>query len=196
MFVQPPTDPRFAAASADYLDQQRERWGFVPDYAGCFAARPDVAEAWSALARAVMAPMDRRRFELATLAAARARRSTYCAAAHSTFLRDACGDEATMLGLAADPSGGGLGEVDRAVHEYASLVARDPASVQQTDIDRLRELGLTDSDIADLAYTVALRVFFTTVLDALGARLDAATAAELPPDVLAALVVGRPPLES
>jgi alkylhydroperoxidase family enzyme len=43
--------------------------------------------------------MDRRRFEIATIAAARALHSTYCTAAHSKFLRDVLrrrGDDAPI----------------------------------------------------------------------------------------------------
>jgi len=38
--------------------------------------------------------MDRRRFELATIAASRALSCTYCLAAHSKFLRDVVDDDA------------------------------------------------------------------------------------------------------
>jgi alkylhydroperoxidase family enzyme len=59
------------------------------------------------LSGAVREGMDRRRYEIATIAAARALRSTYCTAAHSKFLRDDCGDEPTMITIAQDPRGAG-----------------------------------------------------------------------------------------
>ena len=140
--------------------------------------------------------MDRRRFEIATIAAARALRSTYCTAAHSTFLRDVCGDEPTMVALAEDPSGDGLDEQDRAVYRFATRVAGDAASIGQDDVDALRAVGLTDADVADVVFAAAARAFFTRVLDGLGAQLDAETARTFAPDVLASLVVGRPVAES
>jgi uncharacterized peroxidase-related enzyme len=139
--------------------------------------------------------MDRRRFEIATIGAARALRSTYCTAAHSKFLRDACDDEPTMLAIAEDPSGAKLDEQDRAVYEFAAKVAVDASSIQQDDVDRLRERGLTDTDIADVVYAAAARSFFTRVLDGLGARLDVQTAQTFAPDALASMVVGRPVAE-
>jgi hypothetical protein len=42
---------------------------------------------------------------------------------------------------------------------------------------------------------VAARLFFTTVLDGLGAQLDAPTAAGLDPALLDGMVVGRPPAD-
>jgi uncharacterized peroxidase-related enzyme len=177
---------------ATYYEQQRAAWGFLPNYAGAFASRPDVAEAWSVLNLTIRNGMDRRRFEIATIAAARALRSTYCAAAHSKFLRDVCGDEAAMESIATDPSGAALTAQDRAVCDFAAKVATDAPSVEQADIDRLRALGLTDGDISDVVFAAAARAFFTRVLDGLGAQLDVETAATFSPELLEAMVVGRP----
>src|SRR5262245_6087839 len=105
MLINPEGD---SAEFREWADDQTARWGYVPNYTAAFASRPAVARAFTALGAAVGNGMDRRRFELATIAAARALRSTYCTAAHSMFLRDACGDEATMLAIAADPDGTAL----------------------------------------------------------------------------------------
>lgn len=180
---------------ADYYRQQRSAWGFLPNYAAAFSSRPDVARAWTALNDAVRHGMDRRRFEIATIAAARVLRSSYCTAAHSKFLRDVCGDESTMRTIAADPSGDALGEIDRAVYRFAGKVAADAASVQQRDIDELHAVGLSDADIADVVFAAAARSFFTRVLDGLGAELDVQTAQTFPPHLREAMVVGRAPAE-
>lgn len=177
---------------AGFYEQQTRAWGFLPNYALAFSTRPEVAKAWGQLNQAVRDGMDRRRFEIATIAAARALRSTYCTAAHSKFLRDVCGDEATVTALADDPSGETLDEQDRAVYGFAAQVASDASSVQQSDVDALRALGLTDADVADVVFAAAARSFFTRVLDGLGARLDVETASAFAPDVLASMVVGRP----
>lgn len=162
------SEPAFAA----YVDSQRGFWGFVPDYTGCFANQPEIATAWIALASAVRATMDRRRFELVTIAAARARGSAYCTAAHAKMLQEVCDDEATLRGLAADPSGGQLSPVDAAIYRFAVKVATAPGSVTHSEIEELRALGLADAEIASITYAVGVRLFFTTVLDALGAQLD------------------------
>jgi uncharacterized peroxidase-related enzyme len=195
MFIDTVPENAATGALADYYEQQRKSWGFLPDYAAAFATRPDVAEAWNGLNTTIREGMERRRFELATVAAARALRSTYCTAAHSKFLRDICGDEATVRALAADPSGGTLGPVDRAVYRFAAKVATDAAAIEQTDIDELRAVGLSDADIADVVFAAAARSFFTRVLDGLGAQLDAATAAAFAPELRESLLVGRPALD-
>jgi uncharacterized peroxidase-related enzyme len=177
---------------ADYYQRQRAAWGFLPNYAGAFSTRPDVARAWDTLNTTIREGMDRRRFEIATIAAARALRSTYCTVAHAKFLRDECGDDATMRSIAAEPSGAALDAQDRAVYEFAGKVAVDASRVEQADIDRMRALGLSDGDIADLVFAAAARSFFTRVLDALGAQLDAQTAQTFQVDVLESMIVGRP----
>ena len=177
---------------AEYYEGQRAAWGFLPNYAPAFSSRPDVARAWNALNLAVRGGMDRRRFEIATIAAARARRSTYCTAAHSAFLRDVCGDEAAMASIAEHPDGAALSEQDRAVYRFAGKVAADAASVDQDDVDSLRAAGLGDAEVADVVFAAAARCFFTAVLDGLGTQLDAQTAQSFPPALLESMVVGRP----
>ena len=81
MFIDTTAPEDAAADFRKYMEQQRQAWGFLPDYVGCFAARPNVALAWSALSRTVATSMPRRRYELVTIAAARARKSSYCAVA-------------------------------------------------------------------------------------------------------------------
>lgn len=192
MFVETPTEAEASGEVAAYFASQRAFWGFLPNYAACFATRPEVAQAWAALSGAVRDGMDRRRYELVTIAAARARRSTYCTTAHSMFLRDVCDDEASVRAIVADPEGGGLDDQDRAVFAFATQVARDPASVEQPDVDALRAAGLSDAEVIDVVHAVAARLYFTTVLDGLGAQLDGQTAAAFEPGLREGMTVGRP----
>ncbi|AYG02752.1 carboxymuconolactone decarboxylase family protein [Gryllotalpicola protaetiae] len=195
MFIATVPEDSATGDLAEYYTKQRAAWGFLPNYAPAFSTRPDVAAAWNAMNHAVRDGMDRRRFEIATIAAARELRSTYCTAAHSGFLRDVCGDEQAMLAIAGDPSGAGLDAVDQAVYTFSAKVARDAASVEQADVDAVRAVGLSDADIADIVFAAAARSFFARVLDALGARLDAQTAATFAPEVRTAMVVGRAPAD-
>jgi uncharacterized peroxidase-related enzyme len=196
MFIETVSEESADGALAEFYRQQKGAWGFLPNFAEAFSTRPDVARAWGLLNRTVRDGMDRRRFEIATIGAARALRSTYCTAAHSAFLRDQCGDEATMVAIADDPSGDGLGEQDRAVYQFAAKVAQDASSIEQRDVDALRDLGLSDADVADIVFAASARSFFTRVLDGLGARLDVQTAETFDPEVMASMVVGRPVAES
>jgi len=192
MFIDPKERRGTEGAVARWYKQQEEAWGYLPNYASLFASRPDVAEAWTQLNLTIRGGMDRRRFELVTIAAARARSSTYCLAAHSKFLRDVCSDESTMLALASDPTGSSLEPVDRAVVGFAAKAATDPASIDSGDVAQLREQGLTDAEIADVIFAVAARCFFATVLDAGGVEADAQLSTAFETDTRTKLAVGRP----
>ncbi|HKX65614.1 MAG TPA: carboxymuconolactone decarboxylase family protein [Intrasporangium sp.] len=192
MFISGVTEGDAQGPVAEYYEAQRAMWGFLPNYAAPFSHRPEVGQAWQALNLAIRGGMDRRRYEIATIAASRARRSTYCTTAHSMFLRDVCGDEAAMRSINDQPDGAGLDEPDRAVYEFATAVATDAAGIQEADVDRVRAVGLSDADIADVVFAAAARCFFTAVLDGAGAQLDPETAAAFPPDQIEGMVVGRP----
>jgi uncharacterized peroxidase-related enzyme len=192
MFIEVPDESTVAADVADWYQRQRDSWGYLPNYAPAFALRPDVAEAWNGLNGSIRKHMDRRRYELVTIAAARAYRSTYCTAAHSKFLRDDCGDEATMRAIAADPSGAALDATDRAVMDFATRVARDASSITAADVDELRAHGLEDAEIVDVVLAASARGFFTKVLDALGVQADFQLGETFDPELRSQVTVGRP----
>src|SRR4051812_26612258 len=192
MFIDVPDESEAGDDVSRWYERQRASWGYLPNYAQAFATRPDIAEAWTALSNAVGKGMERRRYELATIAAARSLRSTYCMAAHSKFLRDDVGDEATMQAIVADPTLAGLDATDRAVMDFATLVARDAASVTQEEVQRLRDHGLSDADVADVVFAAAARSFFTKVLDGLGVQADPQLGATFDPETRQMVTVGRP----
>lgn len=192
MFITVPDESTVDGDVADWYARQRTAWGYLPNYALAFATRPDVAEAWNTLNGAVRGHMDRRRYELATIAAARVYRSTYCTVAHSMFLRDDCGDDATMRAVAADPEGASLSATDRAVVNFATRVAEDAASISADDVQNLRDHGLSDSEILDIVFAAAARAFFTKVLDAVGAQPDFQLGEMFEPEIRRQLMVGRP----
>lgn len=184
-FVETVSEDDATGEVAAIYDESRASFGYVQNLARAFSLRPEVLRAWQQLNAAVKAP-DLRRYELATFAAARRLRSSYCALAHGKVLADEFFPAEEVPRLPAS-----LGDQERAVMELADKVADDATSVTQADIDRLRELGLKDEEIVDVVLAAAARCFFSKVLDALGAEPDAAYR-ELPPQLRDELVVGRP----
>ena len=150
-----------------------------------FAARPDVLEAWKQLNGAIKEASDLRRYELATLAAARRLRSSYCCLAHGKVLAEQFYDYETVPRL---PDG--LDEADRAIMAFADKVVVDATGITQADVDELRAHGLTDEDVFDVVLAATARCFFSKTLDALGVQPDASLA-ELPPSFTEPLTVGR-----
>jgi hypothetical protein len=78
------------------------------------------------------------------------------------------------------------------VMSFATKIAIGATSITPGDIEQLRELGLTDADIADVIFAVAARCFFATVLDATGAEADHQLGATFETDIRDRLTVGRP----
>ena len=184
-FVETVEESAATGEVAGLYEEEQARMGYLPNFVRAFSARPDVYRAWQQLNGAVKAN-DVRRYELATLAAARRLRSSYCALAHGKVLAEQFLDPGVVSGLPA-----GLDDVDAAVMELAEKVAADATSVTQDDVDRLRGLGLGDAEIVDVVLAAAARCFFSKTLDALGVQPDAAYA-DLDPELRDALTVGRP----
>ena len=161
--------------------------------ARAFDPRPDVLAGWIQLNTAIKANMDLRRYELATLAAARRLRSSYCALQHGRLLLDQFGEPVREIAL--DRRAAGLDEVDVAVMDLAEKVVDDATSIDDEDLRPLRELGLTELEIMDVVLAAAARCFFSKTLDGLGVRADASFG-ELDPSVREVLVLGRPIAEA
>lgn len=150
-------------------------------------------EAWQELNVAIKAGMDLRRYELATLAAARALKSSYCALAHGKVLRDKFyGAEAVEAMANSDHEAAGLDATDVAIMEFAGKVARNAPSIAAEDVEVLRRHGLSDVDVFQVILAAAARCFFSTALDAAGAEPDSAYRTSIEPTLRAALTVGRP----
>jgi uncharacterized peroxidase-related enzyme len=159
------------------------------NYERAFEPRPEVYAAWVQLNTAIKAGMDLRRYELATLAAARRLRSSYCCLAHGSVLAERFGEPVAQI--ASDHRAAGLSEVDVAVMDLAERVADDAVAINPADLRQLRDLGLSQADVMDVILAAAARCFFSKTLDALGVEPDASYR-DIEPALLEALVVGRP----
>jgi uncharacterized peroxidase-related enzyme len=140
---------------------------------------------------AIKKEMDLRRFELATVAAARRLRSSYCTLAHGSVLLDEFMAPEEVRAVVDDYHRATLEPVEVAIMDLADKVAQDATTVAEEDINRLREFGLSDGEIADVVLAASARCFFSKTLDALGAEPDAKYV-QLDPGVRDALTVGRP----
>src|ERR1044071_6445137 len=120
-----PEDSAPEAVRAMY-DADRRPDGQVPNYTRACSHRPTVYGAWRQLITSINGQMDQRRYELATLAAARRLRSSYCALAHgSILLDDGLVDAEQLTAIARDHHAAGLDEIDIAVMDLADKVADD-----------------------------------------------------------------------
>jgi uncharacterized peroxidase-related enzyme len=190
-FIETISEAEASGEVAQMYETDRETFGHLPNFTSAFSLGPDVYAVWRQLNATIKARMDLRRYELATVAAARRLRSSYCMLAHGSVLADRYLERDAVRAIVADHRDADLDPVDVAVMDLADKVADDATSVTEADIDRLRALGLSDSEIFDVVAAAAARCFFSKMLDGLGAEPDARYA-ELDPDFRSALTVGRP----
>lgn len=189
-FIQTVPEDQATGATAEMYETDRAAFDFLPNFTRAFSLRPAVYAAWRELNGAIKSSMDLRRYELATVAAARRLRSSYCTLAHGSVLMDRFLDAESLTAIVADHRRAGLSATDVAVMDLAEKVAHDATAVQQEDIERVRSLGLSDEEILDVVLAAAARCFFSKTLDAVGAEPDARYA-DLDPVVRDALTVGR-----
>jgi uncharacterized peroxidase-related enzyme len=177
---------------ASMYARAKSAYGYVPNMVKAFSHRPGVMNGWNELLTSIKSNMDVRRYELATLAAAKELRSSYCMLAHaSVLLRGGHFDAGQLHSIVGEEEKSPISEGEKAMMRFAAKVARDAASIERDDLESLRNHGFSDAEIFDVAAAAAVRCFFSKLVDALGVQPDPAYN-ELDPELRSALVVGRP----
>jgi uncharacterized peroxidase-related enzyme len=81
-------------------------------------------------------------------------------------------DDVLVDALAADPEAAPLGARSRALVTYALALTRIPHAVTTADLQPLRDVGLSDRGIHDLAAVVAYFNFVNRIAEGLGVALE------------------------
>src|SRR5207248_199672 len=137
-FIETVAEDQAAGETAEMYATERETLGHLPNFTQAFSQRPPVYAAWRGLNGAIKSGMDVRRYELATVAAARQLRSSYCVLAHGSILLDRFLDADTLRAVVGDHNGAGLTDAEVAIMDLAEKVVDDATSIQEADIQRLR----------------------------------------------------------
>lgn len=89
---------------------------------------------------------------------------------HATFLRSQ-GADYRDLGRAlahGDLDRAELRPADRLLLDYATKLTREPASVGDDDIHRLRDAGFSDAQVWEATFTTSIFAMFNRMADAFG----------------------------
>jgi len=189
-FIQTMRPAEATGAVREMYQRQQDHYGYVPNYAKVFSHRPEIMELWSDLLSGVRRNMDRRRFELVTVAAATAVKSTYCSLAHGKALTEFFSAE-EVVRIVADDDSSPLGDAERTMFRFARKVAREASRVTAGDVEQLKAYGFSDAEIFDISAVATARTFFAQLCESLGAAGDH-TFAMLDDSLRKALTVGRP----
>lgn len=189
VFLEEPPDDDSVRAP---YEADRASDGYVMNLTRLWAWRPAVLTAYVRARSAALeeAGLSERDVALLVVASAAARNDSYCARAWGTKLARHTTPEtaaAVIWGAPAD-----LDERGTTLVAWARRVATDPNSATADDVARLRAVGLDDRQIFSATTFIALRMAFSTVNDALGARPDHQLVRSAPGRVRTAVDFGRP----
>lgn len=167
--------------------------GLVMQATQCWSARPDVALPIENLLHRIRDrfSLGLLNFRLVTFVAARFVPSSYCSHVYFRILSEALGRE-QALAVRRDHRNAGLSDQQVAMLDYAAQISRDASRITEADIQRLRDLGLTDLNIADIALAASFRAFVSRYFDAVGATAEPGFL-DADPAVREEMAVGRKP---
>ncbi len=189
-------EPETTATVQAMFDEDIAEMGFVMNATRLWAYQPSTcAHLFDLMGEAFRASgLSFRHRGLLVTATAAALGDSYCSLAwgHKLASADAAGAAAAVLrGDDTD-----LTPAERSIVAWARRVVRDPNAATSADIADLRDAGLSDGQIFAITAFVALRLAFSTVNDALGARPDAELLDLAPAEVVEAVSYGRPPAQA
>jgi uncharacterized peroxidase-related enzyme len=150
--------------------------GWVPDIVRMFAYRPKFfgrrflrATRDSMRGRSGWSVGDR---ELMAAFTSRQNECRYCVDAHSTTASLATGLPDVIDAALEDPSTAPISEQLRAVLPFLGKLTLAPSQVGPDDLKPLRDVGLSDEEIADAIYVCALFCIINRMADALDFALE------------------------
>jgi alkylhydroperoxidase family enzyme len=178
------------------FDDDLEGLGYVTNVSRLWAHLPPALQSLSDLMAETTHASSisfRQRAVLVT-AAASALGDSYCSMAWGKKLAEAASPE--VAAAVIEGGAGGLGGDDKALAQWARLIARDPNAITGEDVEALRKVGFHDGQIFAITAFVAFRLAFAAVNDALGAVPDIELRAAAPEPVRSAVAFGRLPAAS
>jgi uncharacterized peroxidase-related enzyme len=192
MYLATVSDEEATGEIAEVYAAERAGMGTVMNATRALSARPDM-----------LAPVDRllnqlrdgfslglAAFRMITLVVAKHVPSSYCSHVYFRGLARFV-DREQALAIQADHRNAGLSERDVVMLDYAEQIAIDASRVGPPDIERLRSVGFSDLNIADIAYAASFRCFLSRYFDAVGATAEQQFLDE-DPAVRSQLAVGKP----
>lgn len=148
------------------------RLGFVMEATKALSIKPDLAEAVDTFTATVkqassLTPQERR---LVSLLVADRLGSTYCVLVYATEVERDLGGLERVRAVLGDYRNAGLSRREVAILDYA--VAASTSHPTEQHVTRLRESGLDDGAILDIAVWANLRALRSRVYEAIGVQTD------------------------
>ncbi len=165
--------------------------GRVMEATECWSARPDMLAPVEHLLHQMRDhfSLGLLNFRLITIVTAKHVPSSYCSHVYFKALSGMIGRD-RALAVQRDFRSAGLSEQQVEMLAYAEQITLDASKIAPGTIERLRGVGLSDLNIADIALAASFRNFMSRYFDAVGATVEADFMDE-DPTVRSLLSVGK-----
>jgi len=139
------------------IDEERERAGFVPNVFLAYGYKPSHFRAFFEYYDALVedTALEREEVEMIVVAVSGANDCYYCNVAHGALVRIYADDPLLADQLVANHRAADLNESHRRMLDVAVKLTEAPAEVDETDFERLREVGFDDEAIWDVGSVAA-----------------------------------------
>jgi uncharacterized peroxidase-related enzyme len=154
--------------------QFRSRFGRpqVPGILQCFATHPPLLEHMMALSESLLfadGALTRRQKEMIATFVSSSNRCAYCADSHGFFFRVHGGSSESLEALlVCDLQASSLSPQEQTLLAFAAAVNRGGEEISPADIQRMRDHGWTDLQLAETIHLTALFATFNRVVNAFG----------------------------
>lgn len=129
------------------------------DYYLFLAHQPEILRQRSAAFNAIMyAPggMPRAERELSTAVVSRINGCVYCASVHAQRFEQLAKRNDSIKQVFTEPRTAGTTDREKAIVQFSIQLTEHPEAVCATDIQALKDVGLTDAEILDLIHSIAI----------------------------------------
>jgi uncharacterized peroxidase-related enzyme len=173
MYLKTITPEEATGEIAELYAAEIKGMGRVMEATSCWSARPDMILPVERLLHQMRDnfSLGLVNFRLITLVAAKYVPSSYCEHVYFYSLSKMIGRDQT-LAVQADYRNAGLTDQQVAMLDYAAQITRDASKITEAYIDRLRAVGFSDLNIADIALAASYRNFMSRYFDAVGATVE------------------------
>jgi uncharacterized peroxidase-related enzyme len=173
MFIKTIAPDEATGEIARLYEAETASMGRVMQATQCWSARPDIIVPVESLLHQMRDgfSLGLLNFRLITFVAAQHVPSSYCCHVYFLALSKMLGRD-QALAVRRDYRAAGLSEQQVAMLAYAEAITRNASSITEADIERLRAVGFSDLNIADIALAASFRSFMSRYFDAVGARCE------------------------
>ena len=149
-----------------------EKMGLIPNVFKVFSLTPQHFMKWfkyyDFLMRNEESELSRKERELIALAVSSENRCEYCLGSHSAYLREITGDPVLPDLVIHNYRRAPLSERERAILDFAVKMTNQSFEMEREDLQPLRDLGLSDETIFEVAQVAGMFNLTNRMANALG----------------------------